>query len=195
MKYPGRSLARNERGATLVEFALILMPLLVSIMGLMELAYQAYVEALLQGALQTASRDASIASKTPTQIRDQVYQSLSPLVRKENVTTTVRSYYNYSRIGKPEKLVTDYNGNGRYDTGDCFEDANDNNTYDTTATAGRDTGGNADEIVAYTIDVSYPRILPTSRLIGLSTNGTATGTTMLRNQPFARNVTIRTLCK
>lgn len=190
-----RRLARNERGATLVEFALILTPLLVCIMGLMELAYQSYVEALLQGALQTASRDASIASKTPGQIREQVFQALGPLVRRQDVTTTVRSYYNYSRIGKPEKLITDKNGNGKYDPGDCFEDANDNNEYDTAATAGRDTGGNADEVVAYTIDVSYPRILPTSRLIGLAANGTASGTTMLRNQPFARNVVIRTVCK
>lgn len=190
-----RSLRQDQKGATLVEFALVLTPLLISIMGLLELGYQAYVEALLQGALQTAARDASIASKTPTQIQEQVYQALNPLVRRENVTTTVRSYYNYSRIGKPEKLVTDYNGNGRYDAGDCFEDANDNNAYDTAASAGRQSGGNADEIVAYTIEVSYPRILPTARLVGLSDNGTASGTTMLRNQPFARNVTIRTVCK
>ena len=189
-----RALARDRRGVTIVEFAIVLVPLLVGIMGLLELGYSSYVKALLQGALQVAARDATIANKTPAEIQTDVYQALGPLVKPQYVNTTIRSYYNFSRIGKPEKLTDDKNGNGSYDSGDCYEDANDNGAYDNGVASGRGTGGNADEVVAYTISVNYPRILPTSRLIGFSANEQLTGTTMLRNQPFAKDVVIRTLC-
>ena len=45
-----RSLRDDERGATLVEFALISPVLLLTILGLFEMGYNYYIQAQLQGA-------------------------------------------------------------------------------------------------------------------------------------------------
>ena len=55
-------LARAEQGSTLVEFALILTPLCVLLIGGMDLAYTSYVRTLMQGALDEAARKATVES-------------------------------------------------------------------------------------------------------------------------------------
>ena len=47
----------------------------------------------------------------------------------------IKNYYEFSGVGKPEKLTTDHNSNGQYDEddGDCWEDVNDNENYDLSA--------------------------------------------------------------
>lgn len=186
--------ARDARGATLPEFAILLAPLLVTIMGLLELGYSAYIKALMQGALQTAARDAAIAVKTPAQIDADVKSTVGAIVAQDHIDTELRSYYEFTRAGKPEKLTDDRNGNGKYDLNDCYEDANDNGAFDEAATAGRTTGGNADEVIAYTVIVDHPRILPVAELMGMAPTERLSATTMLRNQPFAKNVVIRIRC-
>ena len=52
-----QSLGRDERGAALVEFALIAPALLVLLLGMFELGYNYYMQSQFQGAIQKAARD------------------------------------------------------------------------------------------------------------------------------------------
>lgn len=201
-------LPTDDHGAAITEFALILVPLMVVLGGTLELGYATYVQAIMQGALQTATRDAALGNQTPSEIDARVKATLQPLIRSPSyascdaapasavplVCTKLRSYFDFSRIGKPEKLTDDKNGNGSYDAGDCYEDANDNNSYDNAAASGRGNGGNADEVVVYTVKVAYKRLMPLDRFLGWSANNTIESTAMLRNQPFAKNVPVVTRC-
>ena len=57
---PLSSLGRESEGATIVEFALVLPVLMVTLMGLFDLAYNMYTQQLLQGAIQNAARSSTI---------------------------------------------------------------------------------------------------------------------------------------
>ena len=54
------SLLSDAEGATIVEFALILPVLMVTLMGLFDLSYNMYTSQMLQGAIQNAARSSTI---------------------------------------------------------------------------------------------------------------------------------------
>ena len=54
-----RKLRADERGATIVEFALVAMPLCVLVMGGFDLGHQSYIRSVMQGALNDAARRAA----------------------------------------------------------------------------------------------------------------------------------------
>ena len=62
---PLARLRRDRRGVTVVEFAFVLPVMLVLMMGMMELGYQAYVQSVITGAVQKAGRDSGIQGATP----------------------------------------------------------------------------------------------------------------------------------
>ncbi|WP_375273215.1 TadE/TadG family type IV pilus assembly protein, partial [Sphingomonas sp.] len=111
---------------TIVEFGIILLPLLAVIFGLFELGYQAYIKSIAAGALETAIRNVSIGNKSQSDISTKLKDDLGVIVDRKYVAVDVQSFVNFDAVGSPEKLTDDKNGNGQYDAGDCFRDANDN---------------------------------------------------------------------
>lgn len=186
-----RTLDQDERGVAAVEFALLLVPLLVGILGFLELGYQSYVRAQLQGVLNEVARAASVedpniadpSATVEDQIQARVRSRMAPLVKSGNYVFTINSYDSFSTVGKPEALITDKNGNGRYDTGDCWQDSNPNGVYDTDS--GTSGVGNADDAVVYEVDLTVPRLSPITRLIGAGNTFEVDAKTMVRRQPFA----------
>ena len=55
-----RRLRRDQRGATIIEFAIISGPMLLLLMGGLELGYDSYVRSTMQGALNDAARTAAV---------------------------------------------------------------------------------------------------------------------------------------
>ncbi|QGP80875.1 TadE/TadG family type IV pilus assembly protein [Sphingobium sp. CAP-1] len=190
--YLGR-LRRDRRGATLLEFGLISPVLILSIMGIGDLAYQSYLRSVTRGVLEKAARSASVGTLNSTQLDAYIEAQMSAINSKNGTTsTTKKSYYNFSRVGKPEKITTDTAPLGSYNTGDCYEDANGNGSYD--ATSGSTGLGGADDIVYYEVTVSMPRMFPMAKLLGWSATQSATATTMVRNQPWANQSTPTIRC-
>ncbi len=54
------NLKRSERGATIVEFAIVAPVMLLLIMMMGELCYRHYVQAILTGSMAKAGRDSAI---------------------------------------------------------------------------------------------------------------------------------------
>ena len=188
-----RGLARNNGGATLVEFGFVALPLSLVIMGIADMGYQSYLNVVTKGVLDRAARAASVGSLTSSQIDTFISEQMAAVVSKQATISTVKkSYYNFSRIGKPEKLLTDTNPIGTYNSGDCFEDVNNNGTYDTdTGAAGL---GSADDVIYYQVTVSMPRLFPMAKLLGWSANQSATSSAIIRNQPWANQATPPKVC-
>ena len=183
-----RRLRRDERGVTILEFAMVAPVLLLLLLGIFDLGYRSYASSVLQGALHDAARMATVGSYSMAQIDSRVKTRLSNFATRSTVTTEAASYYDFAGVAQPEKIIGDTAPMGSYNAGDCFEDANGNNRFD--SDRGRSGTGNSDDIVRYTVTISFPRILPMGSLMGWGNTQTLTANTVLRNQPYAgRNMT------
>ena len=179
---PGR-LARDRRGATIIEFAMTMPVMLILIMGLGELTYQEYVQSILTGAVQKAARDSTIqgAGIQTSQIDSVVMQRVNQVAPDATYTSTRLSYANFAAIA-PEPFV-DTAGTGVFDpTKDCFTDLNGNSSWD--ADPGATGQGGANDVTVYTIKISYQRLFPVAALMGMTPTGNLSAKTVLKNQPW-----------
>jgi len=178
------ALVRDTSGATIVEFALVLPVLLLTLLGLFDLGYNMYTAQMLQGAIQNAARLSTLqgASDKQAGIDAVVTRAVHAVVPNATLGFNRKAYASFSDVARPEDF-TDINANGTCDAGEPFEDANANGTWD--ADAGSDGFGGARDAVLYTVTVNYPRAFPVARLIpGQSDHLALTAVTVLRNQPF-----------
>lgn len=183
----------HARGATLLEFGLVAGPLILTIMAIGDLGYQSYLRSVTRGVLEKAARAASVGTLNSTDIDTYIEAQMAAINSKNGTTsTTKKSYYNFSRVGKPEKITTDTAPLGTYNSGDCYEDANGNGSYDTNS--GAAGLGGADDIVYYEVTISMPRLFPMAKLLGWSATQSATASTMVRNQPWANQGTPTIRC-
>lgn len=177
-----RLLLRDARAATIVEFAIVVPVLCALLAGGFEFGYRAYYTAVVQGALLEASRQATVGNKTGAQIDQVITNKVAVIGYAAHVQEIKKeSFYNFSNVGKSEKITSDTDPIGTYNLTDCYEDANNNNRHDATPDAGL---GTADDIVRYTVTVTYPNIMPINGLLGLGRTQTIIASTVMRNQPF-----------
>ncbi len=186
------SLAADNRGATVVEFAIIILPLAFAILAFIDLGHRIFLSAQLNGTLQQAARLASIGNSTGDQIDDYVKKDLSPLIATQYIKITKRSYSDFSRVGKPEKITSDTAPIGEYNKGDCFEDGNSNGSYD--LSGGSNGLGGADDIVNYEVEIDYPRLIPLGGF-GWSARQIVKANAVLKNQPYALKARPATVCE
>jgi Flp pilus assembly protein TadG len=190
---PLRALRRDTSGATIVEFALILPVLCMMLLGTLDLGYRSYVASVVQGALHDAARMATVGGVSTAQIQTYVTNKLQAFSRNATITTTTRSYSDYSGVKVAETITQDTAPFGTYNPGDCFQDANGNGSYDTDR--GRSGTGGSEDVVYFEVTMTYPHIMPVGKLFGWSGNVTTTQNTVLRNQPYAaRSNSVAVVC-
>ncbi|MBV9840696.1 MAG: pilus assembly protein [Sphingomonadaceae bacterium] len=188
-----RALRRDARGGALTEFGLLIVPLCVVLLGLFDMGYDSYAKSVMSGTLYRAARRATTGNYTTSQIDTWVTSQLTNFNRRATVSITKRSYYDFTGVQKPEKIVGDTVPLGVYNVGDCFEDDNGNNQYDDGTTAGNSGLGGSDDIVYYSVTMTFPRMFPLYRFLRWSSTMSVTGTTVLRNQPYASQATPRNI--
>lgn len=195
-----RRLRRDTSGAAIVEFALVVMPMILFLVGGLDLGYQAYLRSVVQGALNDISRTGSLegpvincsGATVEAKIGCAIKARSDIVARNATYTITMKNFYDFSTIGRSEKLITDYNGNGQYDLGDCFVDLNQNGSFD--PSAGRQGVGGADDVVFYEVRLTAPRLFPIHRLINTTPEYNIYATAAVRNQPYATQKVPPTIC-
>lgn len=177
-------LAADQRGATIVEFALILPALMLTLMGLFDMAHNMYTAQMLNGAIQQAARNSTIegAQSREAALDDIVTRSVKAISPGATVRFRRAAYRDFTSVGRPEDW-SDINNDGTCSAGEPYEDANQNDRWD------RDPGSNgfggARDAVLYTVTIKYPRLFPVARMIpGQSALMEMQSATVLRNQPF-----------
>ena len=184
-------LRADRRGISTVEFALLFPVLALMLMGFFDVAHQAYVRAVLQGAIQQAGRNSTLetGSASSTAIDDYVKTQVKKVVASANFdpAPTRASYTDFRDVGNPEKFVDKSPYNNRYDNGECFEDVNGNSKWD--ADRGKSGQGGSDDAVLYTVSVKYKRLFPMAKMFGWPTEQTVKASTVLRNQPYGDQAT------
>jgi len=180
-------LARDQSGATIVEFGLISTVLVTTLLGFMDLGHSLYVQSVLQGAVQKSARDATLESgKLELQqwaLDDAVRERVQHLAARSTVTFSRRYFRDFTKAAQATaEPYQDINANGRCDNDEPFQDNNNNTVWD--RDGGDDGQGGAKDDVVYTVRITYPRLLPIAKLVGLSENVTVEARTVLENQPF-----------
>lgn len=188
------ALRSDTRGATIVEFAIVAPVMILVLMGLGDVLHQAYVQAVLDGAIQKAGRDSAIegGAENTTVIDNKVKTMVGTIIR--NATwQSKRSYYSSFSAMKPEPF-TDSNGNGRRDAKECYDDVNGNGLYDTDPA--RTGQGGAEDVTVYTMTVTYSRLFPIAKMVGAANTQTLSASTLLKNQPYRTQtqVAVQTRC-
>jgi len=175
---------RDVRGATLPEFAIVLPTFLVLLFGIYDVGQGVYVQSVLQGAVQDAGRDAGLESGADQEamIDQYVRDQMGPVAITNPTYTIARSnYQEFNDVGRPEDF-TDSNNSGDYDANECFVDENGNDLWD--ADVGKSGVGGANDVVLYTVTVSFDRVFPLWKFVGGDERSTISAATTLRNQPF-----------
>lgn len=176
-------LARDQDGATMVEFALVAPVLMLSLVGLFDLSYNIYTASLLEGSIQKAARDSSIegAGLSQAEIDARVSEIVKSIVPSASLDFQRKAYTNFADMARPEDF-TDLNGDGVCNDGEPFEDVNGNNQWD--EDRGSTGMGGARDAVLYVVTVTYDRQLPLHQFIPIPSQVTSQARTVLRNQPY-----------
>lgn len=181
-----RPLFRDQRGATLVEFAIILPVFVMLLLGGFDIAYRLYVQSVLDGQVAKAGRDSALESggieATQDAIDNSVENGVLAVASGAELEFTRTSFSSYNRIADPGEPFVDSNGNGLCDNGESYEDSNRDGDRDA---VGSVTGfsGSKDAIV-FTATATYPRLFPMAALLGWDDEVSVSSSTMLKIQPF-----------
>lgn len=173
-------LASDRRGATIVEFALILLPLCTILMGGLELGYRVYAQSIVTGSLRDAARMASTGSYSGQQIDNYVTTTLKKFRPSATISIDKRSYSNFSGVGEPEPITSGTVASGTY----CFQDINNNSNWD--EDQGLDGIGGAEDVIYYEVALSYKTLFPFSiSNMAFSPYSTVNANTIVSNEPFS----------
>lgn len=183
-----RALRDDERGATIVEFAIVAPVMGLVLLGGFDVGHSLYMRSVLQGVLQKAARDSALetgSAEAQLQLVDKkVKLQVSAIANNAKIDITRRYYRTFSDVAAAKaETWTDANGDGRCDNGESFTDTNGNNVWD--ADGGNGGQGGARDSTLYTVTVSYPRFFPVYNMIGGSNTTKISAATVLRNQPYA----------
>ncbi|HEV7342272.1 MAG TPA: TadE/TadG family type IV pilus assembly protein [Sphingopyxis sp.] len=190
-----RGLARDRRGTAMVEFALTAPVFLLLLLGIIDYGWKFYAQHVLQGAVSNAARAATLEGNALNQagLDASVREKVLVVFKDAQVSFSRKAYESYDAIGRPEPWVEKLPANGVRDANECFTDLNNNNRYDDDR--GLEGNGGAEDVVLYTVSMTFTNVLPVWRMLGQSDQTTLRSTTVLRNQPYNNNTeTSRPIC-
>lgn len=190
-----RRLGRDRRGTAMVEFALTAPVFLLLLLGIIDYGWKYYAQQVLQGAVSNAARAATLEGNALDQagLDAAVRQKVLVVFKDAQVNFSRKAYESYDAIGRPEPWEDIAPFNGVRDSNECFTDLNNNSTYD--SDRGLDGNGGAEDVVLYTVSMTFTNVLPVWRMLGQSEQTTLRSTSVLRNQPYNNNTeTSRRIC-
>ncbi|WP_332810553.1 TadE/TadG family type IV pilus assembly protein [Sphingomonas sp.] len=188
LRVPGSTLRDDSRGATIVEFGLVLPVMALLIMGAYDVGHTLYATTTIQGAVQKATRDSGLETASVAQqaiIDARVTKQVKFLAKDANITITRRNFRSFAAATNVMEQYTDTNNNGTCDNNEPYDDDNRNGTRDQAGTSGQ---GGAKDAVLYTVVATYPRMFPLAGMIGVAPTTTVKASTILSNQPYGDQV-------
>lgn len=197
------TLWRDQRGATIVEFAMVAPALILILLAGFDFGHRSYVTSVLQGALADAARAASVESPVISgsgttleqRVENAMARQINPVATPGyTLVVSQRNFYDFSGIGNPEKIVQDNDGDGAYDAadGDCFSDLNENGSFD--LDTGRQGRGGSNDVVFYEATLTMDALVPLANFLGGGSSYTLRAETAIRNQPWGTQATPPVVC-
>jgi Flp pilus assembly pilin Flp len=180
-----RRFARSNDGAAALEFALVLPPLCLILVGMFEMSMLMFTQASMEGALREAARfgmtgSVSDPAERQTQILAIIEKDTFHML--DSPTISFEVYNSFNSVGDPEPYV-DSNGNGKRDSGESYTDVNGNAQWD--ADQGKAGIGASAQIVQYTVQYDWHVITPfMAPVFGNNGKVHLKASVVLRNEPW-----------
>lgn len=176
------ALRRDAAGVTAIEFAFVAPTFMIMLMGMMDLGHMVYAKAILDGAVEQAARTTTLETGSTTVADAMVTQRVKPIMPNVTISSTRKSYYDFSDIERPEPW-NDKNGNGTCDASENYTDENRNGSWNTDR--GSSGNGGASDVVLYTVNASYDLLFTGPMLPSGWKRMTLSSVAVRKNQPFA----------
>ncbi|MGB3797093.1 MAG: TadE/TadG family type IV pilus assembly protein [Alteraurantiacibacter sp.] len=173
---------RDESGVTVVEFALIAPTFLLLLMGTLDIGQMVYGQSVLNGAVQSAARDASLEGGDTDAADALVLERVAGVMPGVELETSRTSYYDFADIERAEQW-NDADDNGICDNGEAYVDENRNEQWDDDV--GVSGNGGANDVVIYSVEATYEPIFKVPFLREAWQSRTLTSSALKKNQPFA----------
>jgi len=180
-----RSLIRDTRGATLVEFAVVAPIFIGILLFIFDTAYLIFARAILRGEVNAVARASTMETATNESraVMDaRVIERVRLLVPHGELDFDRAAFGNYTRAQARVEPFVDNNDSNACDSGESFLDLNGNGQHD--LDGGRTNVGDARDVVVYTVSLQYDRLFPVAGLLGLNESVQLQAQTLLKNQPF-----------
>lgn len=186
-----RRLWQDRSGAAILEFAMVLPPLCLILLGMFEVAMLMFAQAAMEGGLREAARYgvtgqlAATPADRITQILALIDKHTYGLFDMEDAKVTYQVYDSFHDVANQEPLTKDVNGNGEYDPPDDeFTDQDGDSCWD--SGEGTDGAGSTAEIVSYRVEYDYPLITPLIAQVMGDAQGKVhlTASIVMRNEPW-----------
>lgn len=177
-----RHVRASSCGVSTIEFALVAPVFMVVLLGLFDMAHQAYANAILNGAVQDAARTSSLETGNTTVADAKVRASIDKIIAAPDFTSSRKSYLDFSDVGRAEKW-NDANSNGTCDNKESYTDENGNGGWDDDI--GVSGNGGANDVVIYTVEVKYTAPFAMPLVPGSMNQRTLSASAVKKNQPFA----------
>ncbi|MDE2405508.1 MAG: pilus assembly protein [Sphingomonadales bacterium] len=185
-------LARDERGNTLVEFALISPVFFTLLIGTANLGQLVYGKIVLNGAIEVAARASSLEGGDTTAADNMVRKIVGPILPGATYTITRSNYYDFADVSRAERF-TDSNSDGVCDNNESYIDENNNGTWDADVA---ETGqGGASDVVVYQVRVQYRPLFRVPFMPNQWQQFTLNSKAVRKNQPFATQTPYSTVTR
>ncbi len=181
-------LCADRSGGAAIEFAFIAMPLIVLVIGIIEVAMILFVNVLLEGGVRDAARFgitgySPVGTDRAAVIRDIIRRRSVGMIDMSKVRIETLVYQNFSDIGKPEPFTDQPPFNGTYDVGEPFVDVNGNSKWD--ADMGAAGVGGPGAVVVYRVSYDWPLLTGLlAPLLGDNGYVSLQASVAVRNEPF-----------
>jgi hypothetical protein len=180
-----RSLWRNTRGTTAVEFAFVAIPVIYLMIGILEFSAAMAVSNSLEAATNLSSRlgktgfvDEGAGLDQSETIREEIERRVGPLIDMNKLVIDAKAFKDFGTVDTPEPW-NDANENGEPDEGE-YTDSNGNNFCD-----GCTGYGGADNVVIYTITYPWKIMTPLmNHLLGEDGIFKLTAYSVVKNEPY-----------
>ena len=179
---PLRAIRDAQDGAAAIEVALIFPIFLTLIFGILDVGQSVYGQSVLSGAVEIAARSSALETADTDAADQMVEDTISPILPGATVQSTRASYFDYSNVEQPEAF-SDTNADGECNNGEAFVDRNNSGTWD--QDAGSDGNGGAEDVVLYTVTVTYRSAFQIPFMDYTWNTRTLQSTAVRKNQPFA----------
>lgn len=152
------SFVRRRDGSASVEFAFAAPILILVMIGIFEIAMLLFTNAVVEGAVRSASRFGLTGQTTDGVSREAVIiekirDGSLGLVEITPDDIDVLVYPSFADVGQPEPF-DDADNDGAYDAGEAFSDVNGNGQWD--SDMGAAGAGGPGEVVVYRVRYSWP---------------------------------------
>jgi len=176
-------LARDSKGATLLEFAFVAPAFLTLLFGVLNIGQMVYGKVLLAGAVAEAARSSTFETSNTTAADAKVKRVVDDILPGVTIQSKRSSYYDFPDIARPEKWNDNKVKNGKCDGGETYTDENKNGQWD--ADIGKTGNGGANDVVVYTVEVTYKPLFTIPFAPEKWNQTKLEASAVKKNQPFA----------